>query len=69
MKNHATLAQQEFVAKQLFRLKSMEGFMLEMASDYRSNEALREHLRQTEGEGTADYLAEALEAFYNKEMM
>lgn len=59
----------EFVAKQLFRLKSMEGFMLEMASDYRSNEALREHLRQTEGEGTADYLAEALEAFYNKEMM
>ena len=43
--------------------------MLEMASDYRSNEALREHLRQTEGEGTSDYLAEALEAFYNKEMM
>ncbi len=56
----------EFVAKQLFRLKHMEGFMLEMAADYRTNEALRQQMDQTEGEGTADYLAEALEAFYKK---
>ena len=56
----------EFAAKQLFRLKNMEGFMMEMAKDYRKNQALREHLDQTEGEGTADYLADALEAFYKK---
>ena len=56
----------EFVAKQFFRLKNMESFMLEMAADYRNNQALREHLNQTEGDGTADYLADALEAFYRK---
>ncbi len=56
----------EFAAKQLFRLKNMEGFMMEMAKDYRKNQALREHLDQTEGEGTADYLADALEAFYKR---
>ena len=54
------------MAKQLFRLKHMEGFMLEMAADYRTNEALRQQMDQTEGQGTADYLAEALEAFYKK---
>lgn len=56
----------EFVAKQFFRLKNMEGFMLEMAKDYRNNRALREYVDRTEGEGTADYLADALEAFYKK---
>ena len=56
----------EFAAKQLFRLKHMEVFMLEMAADYRTNEALRQQMDQTEGQGTADYLAEALEAFYKK---
>ena len=56
----------EFVAKQFFRLKNMEGFMLEMAKDYRNNQALREYVDRTEGEGMADYLADALEAFYKK---
>lgn len=56
----------EFVAKQFFRLKNMEGFMLEMAKDYRNNQTMREYVDRTEGEGAADYLADALEAFYKK---
>ena len=56
----------EIVGEFEFVAKHMEGFMLEMAADYRTNEALRQQMDQTEGEGTADYLAEALEAFYKK---
>ncbi len=60
------VAEMEFVSKQFLRLKEMKGYMLEAAKDYRENEKLRRHIEETYGEGTSDYLAEAIEAFYQK---
>ena len=54
----------EFVSGQFLRLKEMKGYMLETAKDYRENEELRKHIEETYGEGTSDYLADAIEAFY-----
>ena len=54
----------EFVLKQLLRFRDMRGYMLECAKGYRENAKLRKLLEETHGEGSADYLADAIEAFY-----
>ena len=58
------VGEMEFVSGQFLRLKEMKGYMLETAKDYRENEELRKHIEETYGEGTSDYLADAIEAFY-----
>lgn len=58
------VGEMEFVSGQLLRLKDMKGYMLETAKDYRENEQLRRHIEETYGEGVCDYLADAIEAFY-----
>lgn len=54
----------DFVSKQLFRMKDMSAFMLNMAEEYRTNEDIQRNLDKVYGEGATQYISEAVEAFY-----
>lgn len=54
----------DFVAKQLYRMKDMSAFMLEFAREYKNNKDMQENLDKVYGEGSAQFIGEALEAFY-----
>lgn len=54
----------DFVAKQLYRMKDMSPFMLELAHEYKNNKEMQENLDKVYGEGTTVYIGEVLKAFY-----
>lgn len=54
-----------FVMKQLCQVKDEKGLMLSLAKSYR-NEQVREITDKKYGEGTAQFFARAIEAFYKK---
>lgn len=54
----------DFVAKQLYRMKDMSAFMLEFAREYKNNKDMQENLDKVYGEGSTQFIGEALEAFY-----
>lgn len=54
----------DFVAKQLYQMKDMSVFMLEMAEKYQNDLGMQERLDVVYGEGTTLYIGQALEAFY-----
>ncbi len=53
-----------FVMKQLSQIKEEKGFMLAQAQYYR-NEKIKPMIDEKYGKGASDFLAEAIEAFYN----
>lgn len=55
----------DFVAKQLYQMKDMSAFMLEMAEKYQNDRGIQERLDAVYGEGTTLYIGQALEDFYN----
>lgn len=55
----------DFVAKQLYQMKDMSAFMLEMAEKYQNDRGMQERLDAVYGEGTTLYIGQALEDFYN----
>ncbi|MFR0962462.1 MAG: MerR family transcriptional regulator [Dorea sp.] len=52
-----------FVMKQLAQIKEEKGFMMAQAQYYR-NEQIKPMIDEKYGEGAADFLAQAIEAFY-----
>lgn len=54
----------DFVAKQLYRMKDMSAFMLELAREYKNNKEMQVNLDKVYGEGSTQFIGEALEAFY-----
>ena len=60
----AIVGELDFVGKQLYQMKDMSAFMLEMAKEYRANENVGTKLDEIYGVGAALYIAEAVEAFY-----
>lgn len=54
----------DFVAKQLYQMKDMTAFMLDMAKEYQNNKKMQMGLDKVYGEGTTEYIGKALEAFY-----
>lgn len=55
-----------FVMKQLYQIKDERVLMLEMAASYREDDRLREALDKEYGDGTAEFFAAAVEAFYKE---
>lgn len=59
------IGEYDFVAKQLYQMEDVRKLMLELAEGYRSNKELREGFDSVYGAGTASYMGDAIEAFYN----
>lgn len=59
------IGEYDFVAKQLYQMEDVRKLMLELAKGYRSNKELREGFDSVYGAGTASYMGDAIEAFYN----
>lgn len=59
------IGEYDFVAKQLYQMEDVRKLMLELAKGYRSNKDLREGFDSVYGAGTASYMGDAIEAFYN----
>lgn len=54
----------DFVAKQLYQIEDPKLMMLDIANGYRENEAMRRGFDSVYGEGAAEYIGEAIIAFY-----
>ncbi|MBS7008166.1 MerR family transcriptional regulator [Anaerostipes sp.] len=54
----------DFVSKQLYQMKDMSAFMLEMAERYQRDEKMQQRLDKIYGQGTTVYIGQALKAFY-----
>lgn len=63
----AIVGELDFVSKQLYRMKDMSAFMLEMSSMYLTNKAMQESLDEKYGKGSTEYIGRALEAFYRRD--
>ena len=55
-----------FVMKQCYQMKNEKAMMLELAASYKSDEKLRKVLDEDYGEGTAEFIADAIRAFYTE---
>lgn len=60
----AVVGELDFVSKQLYRMKDMSAFMLELAYEYKNNKEMQANLDKVYGEGSTQYIGEAVEAFY-----
>lgn len=56
----------DFVSKQLYQMKDMSVFMLEMAERYQNDEDMQKRLDEIYGQGTTVFIGQALEAFYQR---
>lgn len=56
----------DFVGKQLYQMKDMTAFMLDMALMYQENRNMRKNLDAVYGEGSTVWIGQALEAFYKR---
>lgn len=54
----------DFVSKQLYQMKDMSAFMLEMAEKYQEDVEMQKRLDEIYGQGTTVFIGQALEAFY-----
>ena len=54
----------DFVSKQLYQMKDVSAFMLDMADMYLKNETLQKSTDQKYGEGASVFIGRALRTFY-----
>lgn len=54
----------DFVSKQLYQIDDPKLMLLDIAKGYRENEGLKNDVDAVYGEGSADYIGEAIIAFY-----
>ena len=54
----------DFVAKQMYQMKDVSAFSLEMARMYRTNKEIQEKQDAQYGQGTTEFIGCALEAYY-----
>lgn len=64
MENKEIVGELDFITKQLYQLKDVRPLMLEMAHLYKTDEAIQKSLDETYDQGTATFIGEAIEAFY-----
>ncbi|MDD3796891.1 MAG: MerR family transcriptional regulator [Lachnospiraceae bacterium] len=55
----------DFIAKQLYQMGDVKMLLLEIAKAYKENIEIRQSIDSEYGEGSAKYIGEAIEAFYN----
>jgi hypothetical protein len=58
------IGEYDFVAKQLYQVKDAKALMLDLARGYQEDEALAKGVDSVYGEGSANYIGKAIEAFY-----
>ena len=58
------IGEYDFVAKQLYQMEDPKLMMLDIARGYRENEEMRKGLDLVYGDGAAQYISEAIVAFY-----
>lgn len=56
----------DWITKQMFQLPDATNMVLEMASAYRTNTEIQAAQDKIYGEGTTEFLGQAIEAFYKK---
>ena len=56
----------DFVTKQMYQLPDATDMVLEIADAYRTNREIQEAQDSVYGEGTTEFIGEAIEAFYGK---
>ena len=56
----------DFVTKQMYQLPDATSMMLELAAAYRTNKDIRTAQDSVYGEGTTEFIGQAIEAFYQK---
>ena len=56
----------DFVSKQLYQMKDVSKLMLELAQCYKTDAKVREGMDSVYGKGAAQYIGEAMEAFYHR---
>ena len=56
----------DFVAKQLYQVEDARPLLMDIAKDYQENEELMSGVDSVYGDGSAKYIGEAIEAFYNR---
>ena len=56
----------DFVAKQLYQVEDARPLLMDIAKGYRENEELMSGVDSVYGNGTAKYIGQAIEAFYNR---
>ncbi len=61
------IGEYDFVAKQLYQVKDAKALLLDMAKGYQENEALAKGMDSVYGDGAANYIGKAIEAFYGSE--
>ena len=60
------IGEYDFVAKQLYQMKDVTNLMLETAKEYKNNKDIQAGIDSVYGAGSAFYMGEVIEAFYNK---
>lgn len=58
------VGEMDFVSKQLYQMKDVSQFLLDMARQYQNNETMQKNLDKIYGEGSTMYIGRAIEAFY-----
>ncbi len=58
------IGEYDFVAKQLYQVEDAKALMLDLAKGYQEDEALAKGVDSVYGEGSANYIGKAIEAFY-----
>ena len=56
----------DFVSRQLYQMKDVSAFMLDMARKYQTDREFQMRMDEIYGAGTTEYIGRALEAFYNR---
>ena len=59
------IGEYDFVAKQLYQVKDAGPLLMDIAKEYQKNVELAKGLDSVYGQGAAQYIGEAIEAFYN----
>lgn len=60
------IGEYDFVAKQLYQMKDVTNLMLGTAKEYKNNKDIQAGIDSVYGAGSAFYMGEVIEAFYNK---
>lgn len=58
------VGEMDFISKQLYQMKDVTAFMLDMAKNYINNIEMQNHLDMVYGEGSTLFIVQAIESFY-----
>lgn len=60
------IGEYDFITKQMYQMEDVKKLVLDLASLYRCDERIKTSMDEQYGEGTSEYIAKAIEVFYEK---